>query len=114
MPARIQAASAIKLAVTETELVAELAAGVNQIVGLAIGNKGTAAVKVSIHVINTTQTAPLNVLDQFNAFGEWYQREIGPREETAIITVPLGPSNKVVGLCDTADAVSVHVFPVNA
>lgn len=114
MPARIEAATAIKLSTTAAVLVAELAAGVNQIVGIAIGNKGTATAKVSIHVINTNQTSPLDVLDQFNAFGGWYLRELGPREETVILTVPLGPGNKVEGLCDLDDTVSVHVFPVIA
>lgn len=114
MPVRLNAATAFKLDTTGVEIVAELAGGENQIVGLAIGNVGDVKCRVSLHVVNVNQTTPLDDVDQFNAILGWYLRQLGPREEGVVITVPLGPGNKIVGITDPDDTAVIHAFPVNA
>lgn len=108
MALTVDAPDVVTLGLTDTEIVAPVAADTTKVVTLLITNITSSAVTFQLHVFDDNggagAAADGNALFKSRTLG-------GNSEEVIQVTVPLTADYTITGLASAASAVNVHVFP---
>lgn len=108
MALTVDAPSVVTLGITDTEIVAPVAANTTKVVTLFIANIGTVAVTFQLHIFDDNGGA--GAAADGNAL--FKNRTIGPNSEEVIqLSLPLTEDYTVTGLASAASVLNVHVFP---
>lgn len=111
MGARAEAPASVKLGIADTEIVAQISADETKQVVLVIGNVATAKTTFRLHIYDA---GGAESADQFNAWGGFYDRELGPNgEETIVVSMHLTTGFKVSGQAGVVDSIVVNVFSID-